>query len=390
MKKSDFVCTRAVGCAVVLGGLALLSARAEKVTLFNGKDLSGWTSVADHDVTGGYSADEPTWFVKAGTILTTGTPFGYLRTKRSDFGDFRLHVEYRWWRETEKPNSGVFVRLAAERGTFIPTCIENQLCRGMMGDVLGLAGFRLAGFEPRSPYDPKQPLSGITKVPRKGADVEKPFGEWNVMEIELKGGTLVNRVNGVELNRLTGIAVPAGAIALQSEGGAVQFRNIWVEELESEAKAAVEAARQAARARFAKDAEQFDQSARREIERLYRVVSSRSEAADEALKTLTEKFPKANRTGCAVMYAAQRERDTASRERLLKLAKDQFGDCRYGDGAQVAAYARWYLAKLYAKTGRADEAQRLFDEIRTDYPDAVTHQGALFATLLPKNANPEP
>ena len=230
MKKCGFVCTRAVCCAVVLGGLAFLSARAEKVELFNGKDLSGWTSVAEHDVTGGYSADEPTWFVKDGTILTTGTPFGYLRTKRGDFADFRLHVEYRWWRKTEKPNSGVFVRLSAEHGTFLPTCLENQLCRGAMGDVLGLAGLRFAGFEPRSPFDPAHALSGITKAPRKGADVEKPFGEWNVLEVEVKGDTLVNRVNGVELNRLTGITVPKGAIALQSEGGAVQFRNVWVED----------------------------------------------------------------------------------------------------------------------------------------------------------------
>ena len=221
---------KALGCAALVGGAAVFAARAEKVALFNGKDLSGWTAVADHDVTGGYSAVEPTWFVKDGTILTTGTPFGYLRTKRGDFGDFLLHVEYRWWRETEKPNSGVFVRLAAERGTFIPMCLENQLCRGAMGDVLGLAGLRFAGFEPRSPYDPAQALSGITKAPRKGADVERPFGEWNVLEVELTGDTLVNRVNGVELNRLSGISVARGAIALQAEGGAIQFRNVWVEE----------------------------------------------------------------------------------------------------------------------------------------------------------------
>ncbi len=221
---------KAFGCAILVGGAAVFAARAERVALFNGKDLAGWTAVADHDVTGGYAANEPTWFVKDGTILTTGTPFGYLRTKRGDFGDFRLHVEYRWWRETERPNSGVFVRLADERGTFIPTCLENQLCRGAMGDVLGLAGFRFAGFEPSTPFDPAQPLSGITKAPRKGADVERPFGEWNVLEVELTGDTLVNRVNGVELNRLRGVSVARGAVALQSEGGAIQFRNIWIEE----------------------------------------------------------------------------------------------------------------------------------------------------------------
>lgn len=227
MKAKDM---KSVGGVLLAGCLAVLAARAERVELFNGKDLSGWTSVVDHEVTGGYKVDEPTWFVKDGTILTTGTPFGYLRTKRGDFADFRLHVEYRWWRKTEKPNSGVFVRLAAEHGTFLPTCLENQLCRGAMGDVLGLAGLRFAGFEPRSPFDPAHALSGITKAPRKGADVEKPFGEWNVLEVEVKGDTLVNRVNGVELNRLTGITVPKGAIALQSEGGAVQFRNVWVED----------------------------------------------------------------------------------------------------------------------------------------------------------------
>lgn len=202
----------------------------ERTDLFNGRDLSGWTAVADQDVTGDYAASEPTWYATNGTIRTTGTPFGYLRTKRGDFADGRLHVEYRWWRETEKPNSGVFVRLSAERGTFIPTTVENQLCRGMAGDVLGLAGFRFAGFEPQDAYDPAKPLSGITKAPRKGADVEKPFGEWNVLEVELKGDTLVNRLNGVELNRVTGLSVAKGAIALQSEGGAAEFRNVWFEE----------------------------------------------------------------------------------------------------------------------------------------------------------------
>ena len=103
-----------------------------------------------------------------------------------------------------------------------------------MGDVLGLAGLRFAGFEPRSPFDPAHALSGITKAPRKSADVEKPFGEWNVLEVEVRGDTLVNRVNGVELNRLTGIVVEKGAIALRAEGGTVQFRNVWVEELAAE------------------------------------------------------------------------------------------------------------------------------------------------------------
>lgn len=145
-----------------------------------------------------------------------------------------------------------------------------------------------------------------------------------------------------------------------------------------------ENARKAARERFAADAAVFDRATRREIERLYHKVSSWSDESAEALKTLMEKYPKANRTGCAVMYAAQREKDPAERERLLKSAIASFGDCWYGDGAQVAPYARWYLAKLYERTGKPDEAKRLFDEIRTDYPNAVTHRGGPFAAWLPK------
>jgi len=218
----------AMGLVCGVAGLA----GAEQVRLFNGTDLADWTSVADHAITGGYDAPEPTWCVTNGCIRTTGTPFGYLRTKRTDFANFKLHVEYRWWRKTEKPNSGVFVRLAVDRGTFIPTAVENQLCVGCAGDVLGLAGFAIAGVEPRDAYEPAKPLSGITKVPRKGTESEKPFGEWNVLEVELKGDTLVNWLNGVEQNRVTGLSVKSGAIALQSEGGAAEFRNVWVEPVE--------------------------------------------------------------------------------------------------------------------------------------------------------------
>ena len=205
-------------------------AQAEKVALFNEKDLTGFTAHLDFDVLGPYSASEPTWFVTNGTIRTTGTPFGYLRTKRDTFSNFKLHVEYRWWRSTPKPNSGVFVRLAADNPSFAPTCYENQLCRGKAADVLTLGGTVFAGVEPATPYNPAQPLSGIRCSPHQKPDSEKPFGEWNVIEVEVKGDTLVNWLNGVEQNRVTGLATKNGAIALQSEGGAAEFRNVWIEE----------------------------------------------------------------------------------------------------------------------------------------------------------------
>ena len=210
--------------------MALVGTACSAAELFNGKNLSGWLSVEDHDATGGYSAKEPTWSVVDGAIRSTGTPFGYLRTKRADFADFKLKLEYRWWRKTANPNSGVFLRLAAETGSFIPRCYENQLQPGGVCSIFALGGSVLEGIEPRNPYDPANALSGIAAAPAKAPSAEKPFGEWNTLEIEAKGEEIVSRLNGVEMNHVKGVKTPKGAIALQSEGGAVEFRAISVEE----------------------------------------------------------------------------------------------------------------------------------------------------------------
>ena len=156
-----------------------------------------------------------------------------------------------------------------------------------------------------------------------------------------------------------------------------------VAEKVAEQRAAVQdPVRAAVVVRAEKDAAKFDLATRREIERLYRLASSKGEDAAEALKTLEEKYPEANRTGCAVMYAAQRSRDVKQREEILKRAIEKYGDCFYGDGVQVAAQARWYLSGLYSREGKKDEAKMLLDEIKAKYPDAVTHRGKKFADLI--------
>ncbi len=198
---------------------------AERVPLFNGKDLSGWTAVTDYNVTGGYTASEPTWAVVDGCIRSTGTPFGYLRTERKDYADYKLHVEYRWWRPTEKPNSGVFVRIASDTGTFLPSCVENQLCAGKAGDLLGIWGTSFDGLPPNSKHK-----FLINVKDKQNPSSEKPFGEWNTIEIVAKGGKIENWVNGVKQNSAAKLTTKCGAIALQSEGGAIEFRNVWIEE----------------------------------------------------------------------------------------------------------------------------------------------------------------
>ena len=98
---------------------------------------------------------------------------------------------------------------------------------------------------------------------------------------------------------------------------------------------------------------------------------------------LIEKYPKANRTGCAVMYAAQHSRGE-ERIKWLNRAIEQHSDCVYGDGAQVGAYARWFLAREHMRKGDKAAAEKLYAEIRAKYPDAVTHKGQRFADFMPK------
>ena len=64
------------------------------------------------------------------------------------------------------------------------------------------------------------------KVARSRPSSEKPVGEWNTYEIICSGDTATLLVNGVLQNRATKIGASGGHIALQSEGAAIEFRNI--------------------------------------------------------------------------------------------------------------------------------------------------------------------
>ncbi len=139
------------------------------------------------------------------------------------------------------------------------------------------------------------------------------------------------------------------------------------------------------RRKHEEDKKTYSDAQLREIETLYQSANRdlRSPEAKEALKSLIEKYPKANRTGCAVQYMGQMS-SGEEKETYLKLAIKDFGDCYYGSGVQVGAYARLYLAYYYKETGKEKEAKALFDEIRKTFPDAVNHKGKLLIHMLPK------
>jgi tetratricopeptide (TPR) repeat protein len=139
-----------------------------------------------------------------------------------------------------------------------------------------------------------------------------------------------------------------------------------------------------ARQRMRQDTKAYSAEELREIETLYQVANKqwRTPEARDSLKKLVEKYKKANRTGCAILYLGQFSRGDQQIE-YLKQAIADFSDCYYGNGVQVGAFARLLLGHVYLRSGKADLAKKLFDEIRTDYPDAVDHSGRSLVAKLP-------
>lgn len=133
-------------------------------------------------------------------------------------GDLRRLPASRRVRVGEATNSGFPSR--AGRRPALPEAVECQL-RGARGALLGLGGAKIAGAESNG---------RVFIKPRSGGECERPAGEWNCAEIVCVGDHIAVCVNGVLQNECTG-SVRSGYIALQSEGGPVEFRNIWLTRL---------------------------------------------------------------------------------------------------------------------------------------------------------------
>ncbi len=188
------------------------------IELFNGQDLRGWTAVTGQSS----GAAGVTWSVREGMIVCRGEPLGYLRTERS-FENFRMEVEYRWAPGGTPGNSGLFSRIDGEPRA-LPRCVEVQLMHGNAGDVLGLQGRRIVAGQERHFHVAAHPLAGDIDGVRKLQDTELEPGAWNRVEILAEGSTYTVWLNGVQLNRVTGVDVCSGPVALQSEGGEIHFR----------------------------------------------------------------------------------------------------------------------------------------------------------------------
>ncbi len=169
------------------------------VSLFNGKDLTGW-KLSDPKASN-------TWKVENGTLVNTGEGPDIITV--SDFGDFKLHVEFNCAADS---NSGVYLRGRYE------VQIETDSAREPASHHTG----GIYGFIAPSPELPRRP------------------GEWQSFDITLIGRmvSVVQNgqtiVNNQEIPGITGGALDSheelpGPIYLQGgEKGRVAFRNIVI------------------------------------------------------------------------------------------------------------------------------------------------------------------
>lgn len=212
-----------VGLVALLGIVSLSlgaawAAEGETISLFNGRDLSGWKTFVDpnKDV----SPDE-IWSIEDGVIHCRGQVNGYLLTEK-EYDNYVLRLQWKWG---EKPgNSGVFVHVVGEDKIW-PKGVEAQLMSGRAGDFWLVDGAKLTIDEDRR--DPKTERHFF----RTKDDVEKPVGQWNQYEITCDGDEIRLVVNGHEVNTGTNSELKRGRILLQSEGAEVFFRNIELEPL---------------------------------------------------------------------------------------------------------------------------------------------------------------
>ena len=142
----------------------------------------------------------------------TGKPFGSIRTEKK-YSDYNLHLEWRWAGE-EGVDGGIFNYLQ-DGDKVWPLGVQLQMAPKDMGVLMG--GIKIEGIE--GPFYKKDRI--VEESP------EKPVGEWNDMDFLCKGGEIKVWLNGVLVNEAKCDATD-GYIGIQSEGGAMEFRNIYL------------------------------------------------------------------------------------------------------------------------------------------------------------------
>ena len=199
--------------------------------LFNGKDLTGWHGCPhldprEWDKVAAEKRDswneeiKKHWTVKDGALVNDG--FGAYLTTDEQYGDIELYIDYK---TVPKADSGIYLR-----GT-------PQV---QIWDSTEKAKFELGADKGSGALWNNTP-GAAGKDPLVLAD--NPFGEWNTLRIVQVGARTSVWLNGKQvvdsatMENYFDRAAPLfakGVIQLQTHGGEIQWRNVFVREIGAE------------------------------------------------------------------------------------------------------------------------------------------------------------
>jgi hypothetical protein len=219
----------ASSAVAVLLGLAVLDLGAQEQSkdwrpLFDGKSLDGWEHIGPGKMV-----------VQDGTIRTEGG-MGLLWYTREKFGDCVIRVVYKT--SGPRANSGVFIRIADK-----PKDPWYAVHHGYEVQI--------------SDTDDEYHCTGaIYSLSKASARPSKPSGEWNTLDIALRGQEVLVSLNGGQVNHFNpetavipertkdyeperGPRPPSGYIGLQNHGDVsendyVVFKEVSVRPLTGE------------------------------------------------------------------------------------------------------------------------------------------------------------
>jgi hypothetical protein len=178
----------------------------KKVSLFNGKDLSGWKI---------YGTEK--WYVDKGDLVCESGPdkqYGYLATDKP-YKDFELTLEFK---QESNGNSGVFFRSSIEGTKISGWQVEVAPPNHDTGGIYESYG-----------------REWLVQIPEEKEKYLK-MGEWNELKIRAKGDQVTTWLNGNQMVDLKDEKIGAanGSIALQIHDGGgikVRWRKLMIEEL---------------------------------------------------------------------------------------------------------------------------------------------------------------
>jgi Domain of Unknown Function (DUF1080) len=196
---------------------------ADVKQLFDGKDLKGWARIPRHE--GAPPDQQPGLVVKDGLLVAVpAAPEDDLWYTRAKIGNATVRVVYKV--SAPEANSGIFIRIPVE-----PKSEDDAINKGIEVQI----------DESGDEWHCTGVLYSMTKAK---ARPYKPAGEWNTLEITMKGARTTVKLNGVLVTDYDGVSpVPpkngryepergprpdTGYIAVQHHGGAA---TVWLKEI---------------------------------------------------------------------------------------------------------------------------------------------------------------